>query len=76
MVTLAKVTLLQNPKRFALNLQSARPPPPIPPSQNVDRDVLIAAIKNGVLSQEDIANAVNFNMQLALCSSSGPSVSG
>ena len=53
----------------------SKAPPPIPPSQNVDRDMLIAAIKNGVLSQEDIADAVNFNMQLALGSSSGPRVS-
>ena len=64
------------PKRVRTEPPKSKAPPPIPPSQNVDRDMLTAVIKNGVLSQEDIANAVNFNMQLALCSSSGPRVSG
>ena len=57
MVTLARVTLLQNPKRVRTEPPKSKAIPPIPPSQNVDRDVLIAAINNGVLSQH-IADAV------------------
>ena len=64
------------PKRVRTEPPKSKAPPPISPSQNVDRDMLLAAIKKGVLSREDIAEAVNFNLQLALCSSSGPSVSG
>ena len=64
------------PKRVRTEPPKSKAPPPIPPSQNVDRDTLTTAIKNGVLSQEDIAEAVHSNMQLALCSSSGPRVSG
>ena len=64
------------PKRVRTEPPKTKAPPPISPSQNVDRDMLLAAIKKGVLSREDIAEAVNFNLQLALCSSSGPTVSG
>ena len=64
------------PKRVRTEPPETKTPPPISPSQNVDRDMLLASIKKGVLSREDIAEAVNFNLQLALCSSSGPRVSG
>ena len=64
------------PKRVRTEPPKTKAPPPISPSQNVDRDMLLAAIKKGVLSREDIAEAVNFNLQLALCSPSGPRVSG
>ena len=64
------------PKRVRTEPPKSKDPPPIPPSQNGDRDMLLAAIKNGVLSREDIADAVNFNLQLALSSPSGPRVSG
>ena len=64
------------PKRVRTEPPKTKAPPPISPSQNVDRDMLLAAIKRGVLSREDIAEAVNFNLQLALCSPSGPRVSG
>ena len=64
------------PKRVRTEPPKTKAPPPISPSQNVDRDMLLAAIKREVHSREDIAEAVNFNLQLALCSSSGPRVSG
>ena len=53
------------PKRVRTEPPKSKAPPPIPPSQNVDRDMLIAAIKNGVLSQQDVADAVEF--QHATC---------
>ena len=64
------------PKRVRTEPPKTKAPPPISPSQNVDRDMLLAAVKKEVLSREDIAEAINFNLQLALCSSSGPRVSG
>ena len=65
-----------DPKRVRTEPPKSKAPPPISPSQNVDRDMLLAAIKKGVLSHDEIAEAMNFNMQLALCSSSGSRVSG
>ena len=65
-----------DPKRVRTEPPKSKAPPPISPSQNVDRDMLLAAIKKGVLSRDEIAEAMNFNMQLALCSSSGSRVSG
>ena len=64
------------PKRVRTEPPKSKAPPPISPSQNVDRDMPLAAIKKGVLSREEIAEAINFNLQLALCSPSGPRVSG
>ena len=64
------------PKRVRTEPPKSKAPPPISPSQNVDRDMLLAAIKKGVLSREEIAEAINFNMQLALCSPSGSRVTG
>ena len=64
------------PKRVRTEPPMTKAPPPIAPSQNVDRDMLLAAIKKGVLSREEIAEAINFNMQLALCSPSGSRVTG
>ena len=65
-----------DPKRVRTETPKAKAPPPISPSQKVDRDMLLVAIRNGVLSREDVAEAFNFNLQLALCSSSGPMLSG
>ena len=64
------------PKRVRTESPKSKAPPPISPSQNVDRDMLLAAIQKGVLSRDEIAEAVNFNMQLALCSPSGTRVTG
>ena len=50
-------------------------PPPIPPSQSVDRAALIAAIQNGVISPADVEFAVSSIAQLALSSSSGQTLS-
>ena len=64
------------PKRVRTEPPKSKAPPPISPSQNVDRDMLLAAIKKGVLSRDEIAEAINLNMQLALCSPSGSRVTG
>ena len=51
------------PQRVRTEPPKSKAPPPIPPSQNVDRDMLLAAVKKEVLSREDIAEAVNFKLQ-------------
>ena len=45
-------------------------PPPTPPSRNLDRDTLVAAIRSRVILHADVEFAVRSNMQLALTSSS------
>ena len=69
-LTRASVKIVNPPKSKA--------PPPMPPPQNVDRDVLIAAIRTGILSATDVEFAVRSNLQLPLSSSSssGPMLSG
>ena len=65
-----------DPKRVRTEPPKTKAPPPISPSPKADRDMLLAAIKMGVLSRDEIAEAMNFNMQLALCPSSGSRGSG
>ena len=76
MVTLARVTLLRIPKGFALSLQKPRVLLPFHLLQKLTVTCFLAAIKMGVLSRDEIAEAMNFNMQLALCPSSGSRGSG
>ena len=59
---------LPDPKRPCTGKVKA--PPPTPPSRNLDRDTLVAAIRNGVISNADVEFAVRSDMQLALSSSS------
>ena len=63
-----------DPKRTCIG--NVKAPPPTPLHRNLDRDTLVAAIQNGVISHADVEFAVRSNVQLALSASSGQALSG